>query len=113
MSDSKKTSSMKLFAIYDERAKKFGSFMFSDTKENAVRQYLQMIASTPFYSDFWLYEILTVSPFTEVDFVDANTASVFGLVEYDGILKNVTPSLDEVNAYREHVIKFEQLLNKR
>ena len=111
MSDVKeKMPTMSLYAIYDEKAKKFGSFMFSDTKENAIRQYLQMVASTPFYLDFCLFKILTVSPFSEFDFP---TSSASGLVDYDGKLDNVTPSIDEVNAYREHVIKFEQLLNKR
>ena len=110
MSDVKEMPTMTLYAIYDERAKKFGSFMFSDTKENVIRQYLQMVANTPFYCDFWLFKILTVSPFSEFDFT---TKSVSGLVDYDGTLEDITPSFDEINAYREHVIKFEQLLNKR
>ena len=111
MSDVKeKMPAMSLYAIYDEKAKKFGSFMFSDTEENAIRQYLQMVANTPFYLDFCLFKILTVNPFSEFDF---STSYAFGLVEYDGKLENVTPSIDAINAYREHVLKFEQLLNKR
>ena len=113
MSDVKKMPTMTLYAIYDEKAKKFGSFMFSDTKENAVRQYLQMIANTPFYLDFSLYKILEVNPFTEIDSSVEFNVVVDGLLRYFDVFENVTPTIDEINAYRELVIKFEQLLNKR
>lgn len=109
-----KPTTMYLYAIYDKKAKKFGSFMFSDNKENAIRQYLQMIANTPFYSEYSLYEILSVNPFTEVK-SDSFGVYAINLVEYSSCyeIKDITPSEDVIDAYRGQVIKFEQLLNKR
>lgn len=103
---------IKLYAIYDKRSKRFGSFMFSDNKESVIRQFLQVVSNTPFYPDFSLYMILSVYPNTElVDDEVVNHADA--LVDWDGTIEDITPSDAEIQFFREQVLKFEQLLNKR